>query len=383
MQLKSLVSVFSTYFLLIGLAICLAMVPSVVDASDSDKNVYTVQVSASRSREDAIAEMEKLRRQGFTPFMLDIYNSKNILWHTVQIGYDTNLQVAKKQARKFRKKSGKSAEVLTLPATSFAYFKLRASGESFEGTQKLWTNQPSPAIEEPPKNLSGTYSQQPSVSLKDIKPDVSDPVTDGKKLKSMEPDVPDSLDVASPLTNDKKWYVVASVGVSHVGKSSEDLDRDLSSQGFTTTSSIDRTNQGLKLIGGYKFARYLGVEAGFVHFTKVNTKIDASNAGGIANAVVNHAPLTMNGAVMSGVGTWRITPEIALHGKAGGFLWNGKVNANALGDSVTRKDDGIDPILGVGAEFNISDQTLFRIEWDRYLTSDKMDLFSSGVGVRF
>ncbi|MEO5332840.1 MAG: outer membrane beta-barrel protein [Magnetococcus sp. YQC-5] len=182
----------------------------------------------------------------------------------------------------------------------------------------------------------------------------------------------------------KKQYILVSLGITHTEKDSADLNHDLANNGYVATSSIDRTNMGSKIVGGYKFTKYLGVEAGYTLFQKIGTKISASNKSDVIYDAVKYTPLRMQGAIVEGVATWDATPSISLIGKAGGFVWNGKVNLNSShGDEVTRKDNGIDPILGVGADFHFLDQMFMRIEWERFFTPDKLDLFSAGVGMLF
>lgn len=185
-----------------------------------------------------------------------------------------------------------------------------------------------------------------------------------------------------PISTDvaKKRYALGSLGIAPTTKSSADLDRDLAN---TVTSSINRTNPAWKIVGGYKFTQRLAVEAGYARFQKMNTTISTFSGSGILNDVVKLAPLTMNGAIVEGVATWEIDPLFSLIGKAGGFVWQGGVSASNQGEKVTRKDHGIDLVLGFGADFHIWEQKLLRIEWERFFTPDQVDLFSVGLGVEF
>lgn len=199
--------------------------------------------------------------------------------------------------------------------------------------------------------------------------------------KGDDPPPPDHDDI--PVNTTHRRYALASAGLFRTSKDSGDLDRDLAGQGFTANSAIDRTNPAWKLVGGYKFTKVLGVEAGYLRMNKMSTRVDSSGGAGIVPAAARFAPLTMEGVVVEGVAAWHINPSLSLIGKAGGFLWKGKVSADGLGEQATRREDGVDFVFGGGADWHLGEQVSLRLEWERFLTLDAGDLFSAGIGVEF
>lgn len=341
----------------------LLLAPADVSADPNSSVFYTVQIAATHSREEALRVMKGLQRQGDTPFLLDIYDNKGVLWHTVHAACFKNFRAAKAFAAKFFERQGEKAVVFPLSEASFDIFRRRA--ETLRTEEKLPDTQSPVAIKT--RLLEEKVTQPPTVTASLIPEDNSR--------------LPNPVGVSSRENHGR--YVMANMGVFRTEKSSGDLNRDLADHGFTANSSIDRTNLAWKLVGGYKFTQILGVEAGFVHMQKINTRIDASNTSGLVGEAVRYAPLTMDGVIVEGVASWDVNPRFSLIGKVGGFLWRGEVSASGLGEQITRQDDGVDFVFGAGANYYLWDRTWLRIEWERFLTPDGGDLVSAGLGVAF
>ncbi|HIJ83267.1 MAG: TonB-dependent receptor [Magnetococcales bacterium] len=347
--------------LLVIVSVLLLLVPSGVSAEPDPSAVHTVQVVAARSREEALRVMKGLQRRGDSPFMLDIYDRQGILWHTVHAARFKNLRAAKVYAAKLSGKKGKSAVVLSLPEASFDNFRRRS---------ETWMT------EETDRN-SSVAAKAPLLEKKVIQP----PIVTANLIPEGGSRLSNQADISSRESHGR--YIMANMGVFRTEKSSDDLNRDLTDHGFTANSSIDRTNLAWKLVGGYKFTQILGVEAGFVRMQKINTRIDASNTSGLVGEAARHAPLTMDGVIVEGVASWDVTPLFSLIGKAGGFLWRGKVSASGPGEQIIRRDDGVDFVFGVGADYDLWDRAWLRVEWERFLTPDGGDLVTAGLGVAF
>ncbi len=359
-----------TFILMICMTVFLTVVPSGAGAVPPADNIHTVQVSASRSHDEALKEMKTLKRMGFSPFMLDIYDGRHILWHTVHIGHHAHWQAAQKEALLFTKKMRKKAAILSLPATSFALFKQRvASGETGREDPKTSALSPSDLPVEGQERVPDGRNSDPGPQAQEP----SAPVVADTREGQSEPDSVlqrvDSEQEGQPASFIEKRYVLASLSLSHMKKDSA-----------TGTTSIDTSGLGGKITGGYKFTEHLGIEAGYVQFQKVDTKV--ANAG-LVNSAVNNAPLTMEGAVVEGVVTWDVHPSVSLIGKAGEFLWRGEATVNGQSLQARRKENGVDLVFGVGTDFRFWDHKILRVEWDHFLTPDEVDLLSVGLGIEF
>ena len=377
------------FFLVFLIALFLAPVSVTSATNPVSKNVHTVQVSAFLSHIRAKKEMETLERQGFAPFMLDIYDDQHRLWHTIHVGKHARFQAAKTEMTEFSNTTGKEAIIFSNSPASLDIFESRVSGESPTKEQSQQELQPvngEPSreqIEPTQEHVEPTQEEKVEPTQEHVEPTQAKPIDlIQEQIEAIE-EQPESTQTPSPEPA-KKAYILTSIGISHIDKNSADLDRDLINSGYPITSNIDRTNVGWKIVGGYKFTKRLGVEAGYVYFQNVDAKISTSSTtAGLADEVVKYAPLSMKGVVVEGVASWDTNSKISLIGKAGGFLWKGKVNANNQGVTATREDEGMDLVLGAGARFNFWEQKSLRLEYERFFTPDHVDLYSVGLEVGF
>ena len=357
--MKKLYYVFLTVFLSVSM--------SVVNADTSEiKNIHTVQVAAFSSLKGTLEEMKRIRENLFEPFMLDVYDSKQRLWHTIHVGYYSEFSSAKDKADDYFEKTGKKALVFSKPRETLALFESRVT----ENDNRIFLDKKeSKSI----LDQSKTKQDQEVVEVQD----------ETRQVKGFNEDTNESkteLTEKLPI----KHYISLSLGVSLINKHSKDLDSDLSRKGYAITSDIDRTNIGWKIVCGYKFNKNFGVEAGYLGFQDVDTNIITKVAGtGLVNEVVKHVPLTMRGTIVEGVYFWNINPKISIIGKAGGFLWSGEKNTVYKDTTVTRNDDGVDLVLGIGTELNLFDEKSLQFEYERLFTEDSVDFISVGVKAGF
>ena len=375
------------------LLIALLMAPASVTSATVpvSKNLHTIQVAAFLSHARAMREMETLKQQGFSPFILNIYDDQHQLWYTIHVGKHARFQAAKTEMSEFSSKTGKKAIIFSKPPESLALFESRVLGKIPDKEQpEIESSQiqiePSQEEQVEPiqqEQIEPTEAEAVELALEQGEPIEEEQIEPVQEQVEATQEQSESVQHTSPEPA-QKAYVLASIGISHIGKSSSDLDDDLADSGYPTTSNIDRTNVGWKIVGGYKFTKRLGVEAGYVHFQNVDTKISTSSAtDGLAEEVAKYAPLSIKGAVVEGVAFWDVTPKLSLLGKAGGFFWKGKVNANNQGVTVAREDEGMDLVLGAGAKLNFWEKTSLRLEYERFFTPDHIDLYSVGVEVGF
>lgn len=88
---------------------------------------------------------------------------------------------------------------------------------------------------------------------------------------------------------------------------------------------------------------------------------------------------TVNTFYLAGVGKYQFADNVAAYAKAGVHRWSyeGKFHRVADGGTPARTTKlrlgGVDPMFGVGVQFDASERTSFRLEWSRYVASDKKD----------
>jgi OOP family OmpA-OmpF porin len=181
------------------------------------------------------------------------------------------------------------------------------------------------------------------------------------------------LAVASALSipayaADTGWFVLGSYGATKFH------DVDTSGIGSPT---VDYTDRGFKLGGGYMFNKNFGVEAEYVQLGQATVTGTAAFSGS-AKA---------HGEVVAALGVWPINDQFSVLGRLG-FI-NGTVEVSSAGNSSTSTD--LKLAYGVGVAYNISKAWSVRVEYDLYsglgnsstTGQSDVDLLSLGVVYKF
>jgi OOP family OmpA-OmpF porin len=142
---------------------------------------------------------------------------------------------------------------------------------------------------------------------------------------------------------------------------------------------IDDTKNAYKLVLGYEFEPFLGIEVGWVDFGEFDGVITA--AGGSTR--VGYDAKTATAAI---TGRLPIRDLAALYAKAGYMFWSTDVKlTGTVSDPqfVEGKDNGRDPFYGGGLRINLGKWAVFG-EWERYKLSEiDIDAISAGVRITF
>ena len=165
---------------------------------------------------------------------------------------------------------------------------------------------------------------------------------------------------------DSGWFVLGSAGITKYN------DKDSPPPGV----SVDDTDMGFKLGGGYMFNKNLGVEAAYVDLGK--EKFTAPGLSGEAKA---------SGEVIAALGVWPLNEQFSVLGRLGLINATVKVSGGGASDSST----DVKLTYGVGGAYNLNKQFSVRLEWDRYdklgdsntTGESTVDLISLGVAYKF
>lgn len=189
--------------------------------------------------------------------------------------------------------------------------------------------------------------------------------------------------------DDGPWYMGGSVGASKSAADASELDANLAALGYSTTSTLDDTDIGWKLFGGYQWNPNLAVEAALVDLGQVTSRI-SGNFGDLDAFVADVArvhPYSARGISASIVGELPVAQRFRLFGKVGLFFWDADIDARfEVGGQPISFDSkqGVDPVFGAGVKFHINKKTALRVEWERYeVDRDSVQLLSAGVEYRF
>jgi len=166
----------------------------------------------------------------------------------------------------------------------------------------------------------------------------------------------------SPLVQaDTGLFVGASFGSSH-------LDEDFT--GF----NIDTDANAYRIVGGFQFGDYLGLEAGYHNFGDFEETVDF---GGLSSV----SQITADGWTLGGTLGLPLNEQFSLYGRAGVFFWDADVEVD--GFSINVPDDE-NPYYGGGARVDVTSQLSLLGDWTRYeLDTIESDVISVGFQYRF
>lgn len=144
--------------------------------------------------------------------------------------------------------------------------------------------------------------------------------------------------------------------------------------------SVDRTDTGFKLGGGYMFNKNFGVEGEYVHLGKAT--VTPATAFSTDSAAVR-----AHGVVVAALGVWPINDQFSVLGRLG-FI-NGTVEVSSAGQSDSSTD--LKLAYGLGVAYSISREWSVRLEYDLYSKlgnssttgQSDVDLLSLGVVYKF
>ena len=170
-----------------------------------------------------------------------------------------------------------------------------------------------------------------------------------------------------------------------VGRAKTDIDMT----GIAGT--VDESDTGWKLFGGYQINRYFGVEAGYAD-------LGSSTFSGTLTTAVPPFPAgtAVGGDIeaeawfVSAVGTLPITDRFSALGKLGVAFGKTEFSVSAGGLAGRVTDDSTEVTYGLGLKFDVTRNFSLRGEWDRFrvggdTTGGKgdVDLFTLNAIFRF
>lgn len=193
-----------------------------------------------------------------------------------------------------------------------------------------------------------------------------------------------ALGIASAHAADTGFYVGGSVGQSKISDwDGSAFDAAFASAGATSTTSTDDTDTGWKLFAGYRFMKYLAVEAAYTDFGEAtaHSVITAPSAGTV------DVTAEVTSWTISALGILPLGDNFSLFARAGANFWDADLSATGTGSgstAVSTSDDGTDWVWGVGAAYSFTPNLGVRAEWERYdLDGSDIELLSVGLSWNF
>lgn len=184
------------------------------------------------------------------------------------------------------------------------------------------------------------------------------------------------------------WYGGLSLGLSKAPIDDARITSGLAVQGFATTSiSDDERDIGYKILGGYRFNRYLALEGGYFDLGKFGFTATTVPAGTLTGNI------KVRGLNLDAVGILPITERFSAFGRVG-LTYADVRGADTGTGAVTVLDPNPrkrDPNykVGVGIQYDVTESLGLRAEAERYRIKDAVgnkgdvDLYSAGLIYRF
>jgi len=138
-------------------------------------------------------------------------------------------------------------------------------------------------------------------------------------------------------------------------------------QALVDERAYDDEDTAFSVFGGYQFHRNFALEAGYSDFGSLEP--DAAGTD-----------LELTSASLTAVGILPFTERFSGYAKAGFQRW--ELDRAIPGLTGTAKDDGTDPVYGLGLQYRFSDLVALRGEYTRSEVED-LDVDAAQVQVRF
>lgn len=156
--------------------------------------------------------------------------------------------------------------------------------------------------------------------------------------------------------SDAGWYIGGSYGMTTF---------DLS--GVPAGVSVDDSDSGFKIFGGFQFTKHWGAEVGYVDFGKVSV----SGAGASGD-------LGVTAMTLAGTGTLPLGQNFALLGKVGMAMWDAEGSGSVVGN------DGNDMFYGFGARYSFNKNMSVQAEYEVLdAEDDSVNMISIGLHYKF
>lgn len=138
-------------------------------------------------------------------------------------------------------------------------------------------------------------------------------------------------------------------------------------QALVDERAYDDEDTAFSVFGGYQFHRNFALEAGYTDFGSLEPDVAGTD-------------LELSSASLTAVGILPFTERFSGYAKAGFQRW--ELDGAIPGLTGTAKDDGTDPVYGVGLQYRFNDLVALRGEYTRSEVED-LDVDAAQVQVRF
>jgi OOP family OmpA-OmpF porin len=210
--------------------------------------------------------------------------------------------------------------------------------------------------------------------------------------------------VGTASAAEEGWYVVGFAGEASAQNINQgELDQNVidvfASVGLDVvdaTSSLDDSDTGFGLAGGYQVNPWFAAELAYVDLGDISYEANGTVTDGIDDFDAGLGiDQSASGPVFSLLGIWPIGERFSVFGRVGIALMSVDADASVSIDGESVSDsvgtDRSNMVYGIGGEFSLNERFGVRLGWDRYaeVGSDDLagevdiDLISLGLRYNF
>ena len=154
-------------------------------------------------------------------------------------------------------------------------------------------------------------------------------------------------------------------------------------------ATLDEDGTGYAFVIGNEIDENLSIEGFYIDFGEASLKGDSgdtfafngSNYVFVASSVIKATVTSMG---VAGKLHFDIAEKLNGFVKAGMHSWEREVTLAAATDSASATDEGNDILMGIGAEYDVSEKVAFVVGYDAFiLEDDDVSFLHGGIKIRF
>jgi OmpA-OmpF porin, OOP family len=174
------------------------------------------------------------------------------------------------------------------------------------------------------------------------------------------------------------FYIGASGGQAKYAEQDRDDFDDIVFDAFSSNgvpvlsvqSDLDDADNTLGVFAGYRFNRYVAVEAGYVDLGELDYTADVIVlSGGMQPADVG-VTVGVKGPLVSGMGIWPINDVWEVYGRAGLIVSSTEIKVRiqlfGFSDTVPESKTSVDSMIGLGTAVHLGERVSLRLEYQRF-----------------
>ncbi|HMN44409.1 MAG TPA: InlB B-repeat-containing protein, partial [Povalibacter sp.] len=179
------------------------------------------------------------------------------------------------------------------------------------------------------------------------------------------------------------WSIGATAARALGDVDGDDVTRGLAALGIPATARVEDQNRfGWRAFGGYRFGKYLSVDAGYANLGKATTHISGVPVD--LEEIPHVLPASGAGWELSAAGYLPVSERVELYGRFGGWYWKTLYHALETGQKRRPDADGVDALGGIGIRYRHPERWEAGLGWDRYrVDGQSVDLVGLSVIFRF